>query len=184
MDVAAGVSGWLFEPLMTAAQKEAKEKDKQEEIRFIRSRSCPPSEWCKCENCIQMDNALDNICCKDDDTVLPWVIEEEGCKCITQHSGFPTTILNIHVLNMIRHDLLRFTKDVDKRALLRSMSNKTLRYLAYRNFISWINSGAKLGKHNRVRIPACVVNVIRLKWPDNEGQYVGFRQAIHAIDFD
>jgi hypothetical protein len=184
MDVTAGVSGWLFEPVMTTAQREAREREHQEQLCFIESRSCPPSQWCQCENCTQMDDALDNVCCQEDDTVRPWVEAEEGCKCIIKHSGFVTTILNIHVLNMIRHDLLRFTKDVDKRALLRSHTNKTHRYLAYRNFVSWINSGEKLGKHNRVRIPSCVVNEIRLKWPDIEGQYVGFRQAMLGIDFE
>lgn len=169
---------------MSEAQKAAREKEQQEARDFIDKRSGPPSEWCLCKKCIQMEDALDNVCCHDDETVRPWIMEEEDCICITVHSGFAPTILNIHVLNMVRHDLLRFTKDVDKRSMLKSNSNKTHRYLAYRNFVSWVNSGEKRGKNNRVRIPSCTLDEIRKKWPDDKGQYVGFREAVQVIDFE
>lgn len=178
------VSGWLFEPVMSEAQKTARENEQQEEQQFIEKRSGPPSEWCHCGKCIQMEDPLDNVCCHDDETVLNWVLGEKDCECITNHHGFPTTILNIYVLNMVRHDLLRFVKDKEKRSNLKLNTNKTHRYLAYRNFVSWINSGEQMGKNNRVRIPSCTLSEIRQKWPETEGNYIGFKQAIPDFDFE
>ncbi|KAL1481400.1 hypothetical protein MTO96_034491 [Rhipicephalus appendiculatus] len=45
------------------------------------------------------------------------------------------------------------------------------RFLAYRFFTRWI--WKRLGRHNRVVLPACVVTAIRKQFPSAD--YVGFR---------
>lgn len=47
------------------------------------------------------------------------------------------------------------------------------RYCAHRNFVSWC--WGYLGQKVRVVLPSCVVLRIRQEFPDNEGQYTGFR---------
>jgi hypothetical protein len=168
-----GVKGWLFDPVLSEAQKERRKQERQEEEELIRIRSGPKEDWCECKKCEPLDSPLDNLCCRNDGTVLGWLSEE--VLCITEHEGFECAVMNEHVLGMVKHDVLRYTKDKEKRQELLSKSPKSHRFLAYRNFVSWINSGRKLGKSNRVRIPACVVNTIRQRWPDPTGSYVGFR---------
>lgn len=55
------------------------------------------------------------------------------------------------------------------------------RLTAYRQFVCWMLRGDKLGKGNRVVIPACVVNAIRKKFPEPSEHYIGFRSAIENI---
>jgi hypothetical protein len=50
---------------------------------------------------------------------------------------------------------------------------RTYRYIAYRRFVLWI--WHRLGRRNRKVLPACVVKVIRTKFPSDE--YTGFRAA-------
>lgn len=56
---------------------------------------------------------------------------------------------------------------------------RRFRYLAYRSFVSWC--WGYLGRSVRVVIPSCVVNRIRLQFPDPAGQYVGFRPPLDWI---
>jgi hypothetical protein len=55
------------------------------------------------------------------------------------------------------------------------IGNKQLRFLAYSAFTSMKHG--YLGKHNRIPIPKCVESGIRLNYPDNNNEYVGFRSA-------
>lgn len=67
-----------------------------------------------------------------------------------------------------RGDALRFTH----------MSNKNYRHHAYKRFIGYIHG--YLGRYNRKIVPACIVDDIRRRWPDADGNYVGFQ----ALDDD
>jgi hypothetical protein len=170
----SNVRGWLFDPILSEAARAAREREQEEERQFIRLHSGPVENWCTCSMCASLNHPLDNICCKSDKTVVEW-LKDQNFECISKHPGFESTILNEHVLNMIRHDTLRYVTDKDKRKELLSGSAKSKRFIAYRNFVSWINSGKRLGKNNRVRLPACVVKLIRQKWPEPSGVYVGFK---------
>ena len=52
---------------------------------------------------------------------------------------------------------------------------RTWRLAAYRQFTWWAHGA--LGKKNRRVIPACVVKAIRHEFPDETGQYAGFKEA-------
>ena len=56
--------------------------------------------------------------------------------------------------------------------------------MAYRQFICWAYRGEKLGKGVRRILPACVVKVIRARYPEPLAQYVGFKELIEAIDMN
>lgn len=50
------------------------------------------------------------------------------------------------------------------------------RYLAYRSFVLWC--WGYLGKDNRVVISFCVVLPIQQEYPDEDGEYTGFKPLI------
>ena len=54
---------------------------------------------------------------------------------------------------------------------------RSLRLAAYRNFIYW--TMGKLGKKNRLPVPACAVNRIRDCYPEESGIYEGFKEAVN-----
>jgi hypothetical protein len=41
--------------------------------------------------------------------------------------------------------------------------------------------GEKLGKGNRIVIPACVVNKIRNRFPSTDNEYCGFKASIESL---
>jgi len=51
----------------------------------------------------------------------------------------------------------------------------TWRLAAYRQFTWWAHGS--LGKKRRRVIPACVVKTIRETFPEDDGDYVGFKEA-------
>ena len=56
-----------------------------------------------------------------------------------------------------------------------SLPNNTKRKQLYRCFV--VGEYGTLGRHNRVRIPECVVTFIRSLCPDSEGVYMGHRDV-------
>ena len=52
---------------------------------------------------------------------------------------------------------------------------RTWRLAAYHQFTWWAHGA--LGKKYRQVIPACVVKAIRHEFPDETGQYAGFKEA-------
>ena len=57
----------------------------------------------------------------------------------------------------------------------REFDNGLKRHLCYRNFLVFVNKGVPLGKGNRVVQPRCVVNKIRGRYSDHNGQYLEFK---------
>jgi hypothetical protein len=177
------VKGWAFEPTLTNEEKVERDDEKRRQADILEKQKQPADIWCKCKNCVVQDNPLDNVCCWDSENVRE-MFESEHTNCIREHHSFETICLNVDVLNMVRHDLMRFVKDASKKRVLRAETNKTYRFLSYRNFVSWTNSYIRLGKNNRVRLPACVLTRIREQWPEPSGCYQGFKPAEQMIDFE
>ena len=55
------------------------------------------------------------------------------------------------------------------------VENRCIRKSAYRYYI-YAKHGF-LGKGNRIRIPTCVLDRIREKWPEADGNYTGYRSS-------
>ncbi|XP_059384748.1 P2X purinoceptor 7-like isoform X3 [Carassius carassius] len=88
----------------------------------------------------------------------------------------------VHVITVQKCQLKRKTsaakkyRRADYGPVRRRNEEERFRYLAYRSFVSWC--WGYLGRSVRVVIPSCVVNRIRLQFPDPAGQYVGFRPPL------
>ncbi len=55
------------------------------------------------------------------------------------------------------------------------ISFRKYRYTAYRNLVLW--AWGRVGKHNRIPLPSCVLSAIRERYPSADGQYTGHLPA-------
>ncbi|KAH7976356.1 P2X purinoceptor 7 [Rhipicephalus sanguineus] len=116
---------------------------------------------CDCGLCGPMPTALEQVCCRD----IPEVVRESPDGCITQHEEFRSVCLSSAVLRALYWELQENGVAVEGEV------HRKYRFLAYRFFTRWI--WKRLGRRNRVVLPACVVIAIRKQFPSAE--YVGFR---------
>ena len=133
------------------------------------------TDWCDCGECVIMPTDEESVCCVESDIINNI---RGSVECITQHISFDNIVLSIDALNTLRHFIV--SKQAAPQHILLDLSestNRTWRYLAYTQFIHWVNSWASLGKNKRKVIPSCVVHAIRTKYPQQEGEYVGFKAA-------
>ncbi|KAH7933132.1 hypothetical protein HPB49_026372 [Dermacentor silvarum] len=116
---------------------------------------------CDCGLCERMPTPLEQVCCRD----VAQVVEESPDGCITQHEEFRSVCLSPAVLGALYWELQENGVAVEGEV------HRKYRFLAYRLFTRWI--WKRLGRRNRVVLPACVVSAIRRQFPSAE--YVGFR---------
>ena len=132
-----------------------------------------PGEWCQCERCEAMDTADECLCCREIANVTRKmnIGEENEIKCITEHFEFEIICLHPAVLRTA----LIGRSDIRCDDLRDPIPNETFRLQGYRQFTYWVHD--RLGKAVRRVIPACVVKTIRREFPNEEGIYVGFKEA-------
>ncbi|XP_021359109.1 P2X purinoceptor 7-like [Mizuhopecten yessoensis] len=127
-----------------------------------------PYDWCKCGHCPAMSTEVESICCKEVDQVQVMMDAIPGdLSCITLHPGFDAVCLNIYVLQTAYLTFRQY------HGQLTDDENKRNRYIAYRQFVRWC--WGWLGRHVRIRLPACAVTCIRNAFPAPDGQYNGFK---------
>ena len=112
----------------------------------------------------------------------PEIIELLGVNenCITCQSLFNVQLMSEDGLRYNRLIIASMIKDFGSRTkfLERNFDNTLKRHLCYRNFVAFTNGGQPMGRHNRVVIPRCVVNKIRVKYPDENEFYTGFSDPV------
>ncbi len=72
-------------------------------------------------------------------------------------------------MNMIREGVI---VDGQHMTYRKRASNKQMRFASYRLFCSWIHG--PLGAGNRKELPGCIVRMIRVEFPEEENNYVGY----------
>ena len=115
-------------------------------------KTSPP--WCICFKCEVMPNEKENVCCKNKDKNH-------------EHPEFYHLVLDERVLDLAMKenaDWLCFNFNPD--------DNSSWRYTAYRQYTMW--HWGHLGRGNRKVIPACIVKIVRERFPDKFGNYRGF----------
>lgn len=173
IEMASGLQPYMYEPELTEEEILARE-ERQQMLSEATLGRAGNLLWCHCDQCIVMDEDSQCKCCHDEPLIEPTRLDND---CVTELESFGNTILNPEVLKIMHHDLLIRSKDKELKKTLASGTNASRRYLAYRTFVWWINSGHAIGHKNRMVIPACVISAIRNKWPDEHGVYVGFKPA-------
>ena len=113
--------------------------------------------WCKCGKCKSEEDPVDRICCKNHPK------NHENFHfyhiCLDQQTLEIALINNCDWLNMPR-----------------VFNNSKFRNTAYRQYILWFHG--KLGYRNRKRIPSCIKWAIRSHYPEPDGVYTGYHEAL------
>ncbi|XP_043918790.1 P2X purinoceptor 7-like [Protopterus annectens] len=129
--------------------------------------------WCTCEKCVLMNTPQECYCCVSSHRARAKIAQLELAVqpvCITDHTDFEMACLTPLVLELI----LRSMHYVTRRSRSIQWTNRLYRVVAYRAYVLWIFENRRLGRGNRVVIPACVVSRIRQKFPEDDNEYVGF----------
>ena len=121
-------------------------------------------EWCHCQECKKEDREIDCLCCQEV-AALNSKFDTESMNCIIQSSEFETLCLNKTVLKNVLTGLHVSRGDF----LEDDITNRSLRFAAYKQFVWWIFKN--LGRGNRRVIPSCVIWTIRNNYPESNGQY-------------
>lgn len=66
-------------------------------------------------------------------------------------------------------------KAYDEDEVADNVENRTIRKSAYKLFV-YLKYG-HMGKGNRIQIASCVVDRIRDKWPEEDGNYTGYNSS-------
>ena len=126
---------------------------------------------CICGRCQREDDPADRIFCFDYAEYRD--ATPDGCPCV---SVLPRILdnLSVHVLMV---DSIRHTYESgpigDSVALI-----EHLRWLAYTRLTHVLHG--ILGPLNRLRLSSCLKWLIRERFPDEHGDYAGFREHPHA----
>ncbi|KAK3752538.1 hypothetical protein QZH41_016315 [Actinostola sp. cb2023] len=128
------------------------------------------TDWCLCENCASIPTSDECYCCQEFDA-LNEKFDVSGVDCITDWEKFKIVCLEEHVLETA---LVSIT-NARCGTLPDPIENRSYRLSAYRQFTWWAHG--PLGKKNRRIIPLCVVQAIRDKYPEESGEYTGFKEA-------
>lgn len=150
--------------------------DTDEEDDDVENRLCAPvsvhsKDWCICGKCETLPEGEVSYCCSDVGVVRD-MMETEN-QCITEHSKFCNFILNRDALEMATygHKTISYPDKDDQDSF-----HQLLRHAAYRSFLNLLEFHG-LGKNNRYRLPACVIQSIRSKYPSISNEYVGFKES-------
>ncbi|WAR18486.1 hypothetical protein MAR_033417 [Mya arenaria] len=130
--------------------------------------------WCLCGCCSDMQKEIDCLCCRELVAINGKENNEQiQLDCICNHPKFSTLCLDRDVLGVAAITVSAMMGTF----LPVPVTDTFFRLTAYRQFTLWIYG--KLGRHNRRVVPACVVNKVRLQFPNLDGRdnFVGFEEA-------
>ena len=112
--------------------------------------------WCICGKCRPEEDPQDRICCKNH---------------AKNHENpiFERVVLDEHTIEVA------LINNADWLNLPHTFSPAKMRNTSYRQYILWF--WGKLGYKNRRRIPSCIKWHIRDRYPEEDGNYVGYKEA-------
>ncbi|XP_063054004.1 uncharacterized protein LOC134448231 isoform X2 [Engraulis encrasicolus] len=167
-----GIQPYMFEPL----PRNAVSITPAEETDVHPREHWDVTQWCSCDNCVNVPSGPEKVCCKEVDQIIKkceeaMLVGLEMLNCITKHAGFPNVCLDPWVLQTEYANIVQYHYDKDQGNF---SENERWRHTAYRIFVKWC--WGYLGARYRVAIPACVIRAIRAAFPapSDEG-YTGFQ---------
>ena len=129
----------------------------------------PPSDpsaspqWCHCGRCREQPTEIENVCCLQPD-------------CLGTTGEFRLLCLDKSVLMLQRRhvsEMFNLKMEDEDPKNTNSRENRSWRHAAYKQYILW--QLGYLGPKDRRVIPSCCVWEIRDCFPDQFGQYTGFK---------
>ena len=159
-----GIKPFLFEPMYT--EEEIEERIRGHECgEGLMDRNTGSGEKpCTCDSCVAIQIEEETLCCND---ALKARLEKfNGKKCVTETLPFGLVCLEKDVLETALSNWNHLVGDH------RNMCTKSYRFIAYRQYISWIYG--RLGRNVRKRIPTCVLYKIRQTFPAPDNVYIPF----------
>ncbi|CAH3148908.1 unnamed protein product [Pocillopora meandrina] len=169
----SGIEPFQFEPVYQPGEEPPHEESVGQEVEAHEEDNTSRmgnTEWCLCGACALMPVANECYCCQELEE-LNQKFDNSGVRCITEHPKFGIVCLDTDVLStaLVAIHNARLNPIPDP------IVNRTWRLAAYRQFTWWAHG--VLGKNRRRIVPACVVTAIRKTFPEESGNYVGFREA-------
>ena len=141
------------------------------------------TSWCECVKCSTMSSSIECQCCREMESAVKRIAENENYCCITDHEQFKIVCYTALVMmNTVRGDPIslplpnRYVIAVRLPLcanVLYACTCRSYRLAAYRQFIYWTHS--RLGKGIRKVIPSCIVLAIRQEFPEADNVYTGFK---------
>ncbi len=131
-------------------------------------------EWCSCGHCSRMATEDECVCCGESHIIRSSRGEDKTC--IVDVRLFKELVLNKEGLQFGRYMYSLQIEDEKKRKRYQEavLTNKNLRFLAYKQFINML-SADQLDRRIRYILPACVVSAVRDSFPNEDGvPYSGF----------
>ncbi|XP_033639859.1 P2X purinoceptor 7-like [Asterias rubens] len=181
-EVVRGAEPYRFEPLARPRQQQgdaaaADDADPDEEQdgndQAANNERLNNTDWCSCGKCVVMEFVHNCICCKEiaaiQEKIVHTGVDTEGFRCFTDHPWYSATCLNPGTLETAYY---AYRQQYGARAVEGDLPRK-YRHVSYRQVIGWCNG--YLGRHNRVPLPACIMEITRTTFPDEGGNYEGFR---------
>eukprot|EP00092_Neocalanus_flemingeri_P023099 GFUD01025045.1.p1 GENE.GFUD01025045.1~~GFUD01025045.1.p1 ORF type:complete len:218 (-),score=40.11 GFUD01025045.1:26-679(-) len=123
-----------------------------------------PETYCTCGNCTKKPSLEESVCCKS----MHQASTDQGC---IVNNEYVDLILRPVMLEVS----LRNVWSMDSNVLRdNTLSNKNYRYAAYRNLFFFLFRKNVKRKNYRVALPSCLVERVRVKYPEDSDNYVGF----------
>ena len=116
-----------------------------------------------CDACVDMHIEDETLCCNAAKDRREIYGER---KCVTEVTAFSLICLEREVLETALSGWDRIVGENN------AICNKSYRFIAYKQYISWIHG--KLGNDVRIRIRTCVLYKIRQTFPAPDNIYVPF----------
>lgn len=171
-DMLKNFNPYMFEPEKNVSSTSSSSTSKSEETETeneVEGR-VTNLDWCTCGCCKKEKREIDCLCCQEV-SALNCVFDNENVNCVVSCNEFKTLCLNELVLRNVLTGLHETRGD----PIEHNISNRSLRYAAYKQFIWWIFKN--LGKGNRRVIPSCALWKIRELFPEADGNYVLYSEG-------
>ena len=164
---------WLDPPVCTPEEREIfrnhVRRREAERERFVGR--IARQDWMQCGNCIIMSTDEECFCCRDSELIVDLCVRN-NIHCITEHEDIHGWVTKKSCLNMMRNE--EVIRGAKRYAHDRS---EVWRYLSYSTFTMWLRAETNFCHEDRSQrfvIPACVIKIIRDKYPSEDGVYRGF----------
>ncbi|XP_055025174.2 uncharacterized protein [Misgurnus anguillicaudatus] len=187
------VRGYLFEPQYS--EEQLRQMEEQEAAAVAAAVALPVAGeelgltragrnwWCLCSRCAPTDTEIESVCCREFDRcqfLLDEIATSDEDVCVVNHPSFAPHMDSGVLDTYFRIPKVNWKRQPKPAGTNGRLSIKQYRLTAYRHFLEWVLQGERLGRGNRVVLPACVVQAIRTKYPAPDGHYSGHQEVEDA----